>query len=169
MNATTRPDTPDVVTYDEQGRKSTRISTKRACNGCGALLGDLTDDEFTAGINGRPLPDVRQECPTCGPSAPPPECRPMKLLSGEVRCLEGDCPHGRINGDRECPATRIETVCAIHSTFTPGFEDAYEEATHAEPWPCQYNGAQSPADGAGDVDPRNPATPEQQGNDHARP
>ncbi|MET7746553.1 hypothetical protein [Streptomyces sp. NPDC005385] len=145
MNATPRPNTPDVVTYDEQGRKSTRISTKRACNGCGALLGDITAQEMSAAINGRPLPDVRQECPTCAPTAPPPECRPMKLVSGEVRCLEGDCLHGAITGARECPATQIEMACAIHSTFAPGFEDAYEVATHAEAWPCRHSASKPTA------------------------
>jgi hypothetical protein len=67
MNATARTHTPDAVTYDEHGRKSTRITTKRACNGCGALLGDVTDREMNAAIAGAPLPDARPECSHCAP------------------------------------------------------------------------------------------------------
>ena len=131
----TRPNTPDRKNPDG----STTITTKRACNGCGQLLGDITDQEMTAAINGRPLPDVRRECPTCAPTAPPPACQPMTLLSGEFLCIEGDCDHDVPSGDNECVETRRETVCAIHSEFTPGFEDAYEVATHAEPWPCKHS------------------------------
>lgn len=41
------------------------VRTKRACNGCNELLGDVTEPEITAAIAGRPLPDVRDECPKC--------------------------------------------------------------------------------------------------------
>ena len=128
----TRLNTPDRV----HGDGSRTITTKRACNGCGALVGDITDAEMEAAIGGRPLPDVRQECPTCGPTAPPPACQPMTLLSGEFLCIEGDCDHDMQSGSSECAETRRDVVCAIHSTFAPGFEDAYEVATHTEPWPC---------------------------------
>lgn len=134
-----RPNTADRINEDG----STTFRMKRACNGCGQFIGDITDAEFTAAVNGRPLPDVRKECPACAPTAPPPACYPMNLLSGELRCLEGDCPHGAINGGSECPETRTEKVCAIHSTFEPGFEDAYEVATHAEPWPCTRQGTEA--------------------------
>jgi len=39
--------------------------TKRACNGCGAFLGDLTEDEIAALDAHRTLPDVTAECPFC--------------------------------------------------------------------------------------------------------
>jgi hypothetical protein len=144
---TSRPSTPDRINDDG----SRTITTKRACNGCGNLLGDITEHEMTAAISGRPLPDVRRECPACGPTAPPPACTPMKLASGDVLCLELECDHTDGGGSYSqppnsyCDEVREETVCAIHSTFTPGFEDAYEIATHAEPWPCQHSPASTPA------------------------
>lgn len=42
-----------------------RITVKRACNGCSRLLGDVTDAEIEAAIDGLPPSDVRHECPTC--------------------------------------------------------------------------------------------------------
>lgn len=45
--------------------KGRRVRTKRACNGCGVLLGDVTDDEIASAIAGLPLPDVRSECLNC--------------------------------------------------------------------------------------------------------
>ncbi len=44
---------------------STRLWVKRACNGCGLRLGDVTEDEVFAAFAGDPLPDVRNECPSC--------------------------------------------------------------------------------------------------------
>lgn len=46
----------------------TTITVKRACNGCGALLGDVTEREVERAIAGQPIEDVRAECPTCRPS-----------------------------------------------------------------------------------------------------
>ena len=59
----TRPATPNQPTAG-----GTRVRVKRACNGCGGLLGDATDTEIRACVDGRPLPDVRDECPTCAPA-----------------------------------------------------------------------------------------------------
>jgi hypothetical protein len=132
-----RPNTPDRI--NPNGSKA--ITTKRACNGCGGLLGDITDKEWQAAVNGRPLPDVRQECPTCGPTAPPPACTPMQLVSGDMYCIERECDHEILPGAGYCDEIREETVCAIHSEFALGFEDAYEVATHAEPWPCTKQAA----------------------------
>jgi hypothetical protein len=53
-----RPWTPEEQLPDG-GR---RITMKRACNGCGRRLGDVTSAEMDAAIEGRPLPDVRDEC-----------------------------------------------------------------------------------------------------------
>jgi hypothetical protein len=53
--------TPDWT--DDQG--ATRLTVKRCCNGCNTRLGDVTDAEIAAAIDGLPLPDVRSECPTC--------------------------------------------------------------------------------------------------------
>lgn len=41
------------------------IRVQRACNGCGRLLRDATDAEFTFAVCGVPLPDVRSECEHC--------------------------------------------------------------------------------------------------------
>jgi hypothetical protein len=46
----------------------TRITVKRACNGCGLELGEATDAEIEACVVGAPMPDVRAQCPTCTPS-----------------------------------------------------------------------------------------------------
>lgn len=35
---------------------------KRACNGCGRLLGDVTEREISLAIDGVRLPNVRREC-----------------------------------------------------------------------------------------------------------
>lgn len=59
-----RPWTPDRKT--ETG---TVITVKRACNGCGQLLGDVTEEEIERGIAGLPLTDVRGECRTCSAGA----------------------------------------------------------------------------------------------------
>ncbi|HET9893743.1 MAG TPA: DUF4326 domain-containing protein [Streptosporangiaceae bacterium] len=53
--------TPDLA--DGHSRRTVRV--KRACNGCGELIGDITGYEITAAMNGGALPDVRAECPRC--------------------------------------------------------------------------------------------------------
>lgn len=40
----------------------TTVTVKRACNRCGRRLGDATDAELEAAVNGSRLPDVHQEC-----------------------------------------------------------------------------------------------------------
>ncbi|SDN19012.1 hypothetical protein [Streptomyces wuyuanensis] len=59
-----RTNTPDVVTVNDLGRKSTTSKLKRACNGCGQLLGDVDNRDVDQNGN---LTDVRHECPTCQP------------------------------------------------------------------------------------------------------
>lgn len=56
----TRAHTPDRVNDDG----STTFTMKRACNGCGQLLGDLGDRDVDAHGN---LTDVRSECDHCRP------------------------------------------------------------------------------------------------------
>lgn len=41
---------------------TTRITVQRACNRCGRNLGDATEKELDACVNGTPLPDVHDEC-----------------------------------------------------------------------------------------------------------
>jgi hypothetical protein len=60
--------TPDALNPDG----STTVRTKRACNGCGDLLGDITEEEYNAAVEGRDLPDVRGECPRCSGNAEQP-------------------------------------------------------------------------------------------------
>ncbi|MEV7466213.1 hypothetical protein AB0O20_06810 [Streptomyces kronopolitis] len=129
-----RESTPDRINADG----SLTITAKRACNGCDAILGDLTEQETAAAIAGRPLPDVRRECPTCGPAAPEPACQPMQIVAGDAYCVTRDCGHDITSEAGYCGEVSEETVCATHSKFTPGFEEACEVVTHAEPWPCQY-------------------------------
>lgn len=62
MAAGRRTRTPDVTV---NGRK--RIHVSRCCNGCGEPVGDVTDQEIACAADGRPLPDVRGECPRCAP------------------------------------------------------------------------------------------------------
>ncbi|MBL3664466.1 hypothetical protein JL475_00200 [Streptomyces sp. M2CJ-2] len=56
--------TPDRTTVDADGRESTTFALKRACNGCGHLLGDLDGRDVDADGN---TTDVRGECPNCAP------------------------------------------------------------------------------------------------------
>lgn len=64
---TTRTHTPDRITVDEHGRKTTTFKVKRACNGCGQLLGDVTNEEMQRAVHGLPALDVRAECGHCRP------------------------------------------------------------------------------------------------------
>lgn len=130
MNA--RTNTPDRVNPDG----SRTIVTKRACNGCGTLLGDITNVEMAAAIAGAPLPDVRRECPACGPTAPEPACVPMQIVAGEMYCLELECDHDNAGSGSYCTEVREETVCATHSKSVAA-ENTFDEIVHAEPWPCR--------------------------------
>lgn len=60
MTSTLRPRTvtPDVRTDDGL----LLVHTKRCCNGCGRMLGDASQVELEAAVQGAPLPDVRGEC-----------------------------------------------------------------------------------------------------------
>jgi len=60
-----RPWTPD----EKLPEGGTRVTVKRACNGCGELLGDVTDAEMDRAVAGLPSEDVRAECPRCRPGA----------------------------------------------------------------------------------------------------
>lgn len=60
-----RTNTPPQRITRPDGGTSTRITTKRCCNGCGHEVGDVTIREIEAILDGRPLPDVRHECAWC--------------------------------------------------------------------------------------------------------
>ena len=126
----TRTHTPDRINPDG----SRTITTQRSCNGCGTTLGDVTSIEWSAAVSGRPLPDVRRECPNCGPTAPEPACYPIGMLAGEAACLEQDC---------DCPDSYQEycanvtesQICNTHSRTE--LVDGVEQIVHSEPWPCR--------------------------------
>ena len=65
-----RPWTPAKQVTTDDGRTVTRFIVKRSCNGCGDDIGDVTKAEMDAAVAGRPLPDVRDECPRCTGTAP---------------------------------------------------------------------------------------------------
>jgi hypothetical protein len=123
-NPAGRPWTPSTATT---------IKMKRACNGCGQRLGDVTDQEMACGINGLPLPDVRKECPTCGPTAPEPRCLPTRVLGGYPACLESDCDHDREPGIDYCDEIEEHFICVTHSEI-----NSDGDITRPEPWPCQH-------------------------------
>ena len=125
----TRPWTENRTNADG----STSISMKRACNGCGQRLGDVTDTEMALAVNGLSLPDVRKECPACAPTAPEPRCLPMPIVAGDQLCLEVECDHDLQDGAEYCVEVVEETVCATHSEM-----DRDGQITHAEPWPCKH-------------------------------
>ncbi|MFE9127046.1 hypothetical protein ACFYOF_16775 [Streptomyces sp. NPDC007148] len=122
----TRPNTPDRVNEDG----STTIKTKRACNGCSELLGDITDQEMNLAINGGPLPDVRRECPNCAPTAPEPACRPVTAIGGDALCVEMECGH-ELDASGYCQGVKVSAICVTHSEINDS-----GEITRAEPWPC---------------------------------
>ena len=89
-----RPWTPDRRT---QSGKT--IIIKRACNGCGELVGDVTAAELDAGMNGETLPDVRAECIRClrrevarlrGERPPAPARKPSVVADDHVLYETGD-------------------------------------------------------------------------------
>lgn len=59
-----RTHTPDRVTVDADGRKTTMFKLQRACNGCGQLLCDLDNRDVTEHGG---TTDVRAECQHCRP------------------------------------------------------------------------------------------------------
>lgn len=65
VDVTPRTNTPDVITYGNDGQSVTRtIKVKRACNGCGQHLGDIDNRDVDEHGN---LTDVRAECTHCAP------------------------------------------------------------------------------------------------------
>lgn len=108
--------TPDTL-LDNNSRQ---ISVKRACNGCGDLIGDVTDEEMVGAVRGYPLFDVRPECP---------RCQGMHALRVTSRSL----PVGRTAARDDLS---IEVVC-------PGIPEGSEILPCAAYEPC---GCAAPAD-----------------------
>lgn len=132
-----RTNTPDRLNDDG----SRTITSKRACNGCGEYIGDVSEQEVNAATSGRPLPDVRRECPNCAPTAPEPACIPTRVVAGDTLCVTRDCDHEVSDYAEYCDEVREEIVCVTHSEFTTSPEDAFEAVTVSAPWPCNYQKA----------------------------
>lgn len=100
-----RPSTPPRV----EGTTTT-ITVKRCCSSCGRELGDATDAELDAAIEGRPLPDVTAEC-GCRVTALVPVPRPTPAKPERGWCARCD---GRAERD---PAGRwwwhLGSTCAL--------------------------------------------------------
>jgi hypothetical protein len=75
----TRTDTPDRVNDDG----TTTLRLKRACNGCGQLLGDLAKQDINS--HGQ-LTDVRRECAHCRPlvDAEAAGCRTWRVTERSI-------------------------------------------------------------------------------------
>ncbi|MDN3356034.1 hypothetical protein [Actinomadura sp. DC4] len=102
--------TPDAVNPDG----STAVTMKRACNGCGNLVGDVTEGELNASVEGRPLPDVRDECSRCSPTAGQPAATngtaPLTPQT-ETPAVEPDLPRDVVAGDPlAIPANRFPGI-----------------------------------------------------------
>lgn len=93
-----RPWTPDVVNPETGART---IKVKRACNGCGTVIGDVSPFEMEVVMAGFELPDVRGECPTCTPDGVPLLaagwcwCADVWLIGGLADFREGGKLHTR--------------------------------------------------------------------------
>lgn len=76
-----------------------RFTVKRACNGCGRLIGDVSQEEIASAIAGLPAPDARIECPHCTPE---PGARPGAVegneSSGVVVVAQADEDHAAPGG-----------------------------------------------------------------------
>lgn len=93
----TRTFTPDVETVNADGHRVTTMHLKQACNGCGHLLGDATDEEVDRAIAGTRALDVRAECPNCAPVVELEKtgCRTWQLTARNF--LTVDCDLDNLN------------------------------------------------------------------------
>ena len=60
-----RPNTPDIVIVKPGPngtiRRTRKVRVKRCCDACGEVIGDITDAELEAAVNGRNLPSAAAE------------------------------------------------------------------------------------------------------------
>lgn len=115
-----RTSTPDHITIHPDGQKTTTITTKRACNGCGQLLGDVTDKEMARAITGQPLPDARTECTNCRPlvELEATGCKTWQLTARNITRIDDLVDHDghyakgyfeAVDGKTTCVGLRIGT------------------------------------------------------------
>ena len=105
---------------------TTRITVQRACNRCGRDLGDATEKELDACVNGAPLPDVHDECGCASsPVGPAPtETGPWQRIEdvpetvGRLTDRDGDI--WEWDGDNwVTPETAILPTAYINKHFAP--------------------------------------------------
>lgn len=108
----TRPWTPDRKTVNDEGRTITTVKVKRACNGCGTLLGDLIDRDVDQHGN---LTDARTECARCRPlvELEAQGCRTWQLTPRNITAIDNkvDRDGHYAKGYFEWDADNTKTVC----------------------------------------------------------
>ena len=107
---TERTHTPDVVTVDADGRKTTTFKLKRACNGCGQHLGDV--DNRDVDENGT-LTDVRAECAHCAPlvELETQGCRTWQLTPRNITAVDDVVDRDGIYAKGYFESDGDKTVC----------------------------------------------------------
>ncbi|MFB7285474.1 hypothetical protein [Actinacidiphila glaucinigra] len=107
-----RTNTPDRQALTEDGRQVTTIRVKRACNGCGRLLGDADDRDVDDNGN---LTDVRAECPTCAAivALQAAGCRAWNLSLRNIGTVDNATDRDGVfaKGYWEWDASSRKTVC----------------------------------------------------------
>ena len=108
-----RTNTPDVVTVDADGFKRTTFTVKRACNGCGQYLGDVTDAEINRAVAGLPLLDVRAECAHCAPlvELEAEGCRTWQLTPRNISRVDNEVDRDGIYAKGYFESVGNKTVC----------------------------------------------------------
>lgn len=125
----TRTNTPDRTNADG----STTVTTKRACNGCGTLIGDVTDTEIEAAVYGDDLPDVRNECPVC---------LTEKLEQARRIAVELENQNARLADELAELNSRSRRVATSHQHFMDEHCDPGTEALSAQYELLNYLSAQ---------------------------
>ena len=117
---TGRTHTPDRVTVTADGRKTTTFKVKRARNGCGQYLGDVTEAEMERAVAGLPALDVRADCAHCAPlvELEAQGCRTWQLTPRNITAVDDEVDRDGIyakgyfewDGDKTiCVGLRIGT------------------------------------------------------------
>ena len=108
-----RTNTPDVVTVDADGFERTTFKVKRACNGCGQYLGDVTTAEINRAVAGLPLLDVRAECARCAPlvELEAEGCRTWQLTPRNISRVDDEVDRDGIYAKGFFESVGGKTVC----------------------------------------------------------
>lgn len=142
-----RPWTPDRSEVGEDGRRYTVVTMKRACNGCGQPIGDVTSEELDAGGAGGPLPDVRGECPTCsGGQAPAPAIPNPETARHGIRRIARGGKRAKHAPSKKAAPSDAPSPYASFEGRTPDGAVAAEPAWEPRAYPDK------PANGGGPVE-----------------